>query len=590
MTSTLRKTLPFILLLMAMQMAFAQKKGKKSKTTEQSAEAPYIFETNVQTLEQQAKFIDAMQMRLLGNYQDALSGFNAILKADPKNHAAAFEISRIYYDMGQFDQAEKYASTAVKLYPYIEWYHIFLAESKAERGDYYGAGLAYGTLVKFFPDETDYYYDWAFMLSKAEKHKEAIAAYDALEKKIGIHEDIIDYKLEQYLYLKENDNAIKEVRKLIASDPAEPAFQLKLGYIYLDIEEQNNAISTFQDLLKKFPANVEARMALASAYKLKGEDIKYQQELRTFFSEKAIAIDEKIQNLIPYIQEMVEDDSTDTDNLFVLELSDIILKEHPDDVKALTANADVYYMMGMQQKAIIVYKAAVAGKGATMNVWGQLITLLLEDENYAEIVEYAGKAITAFPEDAIFYFYKGVAAAQSKDFLTTANIMEEGLKKKIPTEALRGQMLTTLGDACNELKWFAKSDSAYEKALEIDPNNAYTLNNYAYYLSVRKQYLDKAEKMSKKSNLLVENNPAFLDTYAWILFQKKAYTDALKWMEKAIKAMETPSAELYDHYGDILFKLGRTEDAVSKWKTALELEPEKPGLAQKIAERKLTEE
>src|SRR5690606_8528085 len=137
----------------------------------------------------------------------------------------------------------------------------------------------------------------------------------------------------------------------------------------------------------------------------------------------------------------------------------------------------------------------VAGKGATMNVWGQLITLLLEDENYAEIVEYAGKAITAFPEDAIFYFYKGVAAAQSKDFLTTANIMEEGLKKKIPTEALRGQMLTTLGDACNELKWFSKSDSAYEKALEIDPNNAYTLNNYAYYLSVRKQYLDKAEKM-----------------------------------------------------------------------------------------------
>jgi tetratricopeptide (TPR) repeat protein len=96
--------------------------------------------------------------------------------------------------------------------------------------------------------------------------------------------------------------------------------------------------------------------------------------------------------------------------------------------------------------------------------------------------------------------------------------------------------------------------------------------------------------MSKKSNLLVEGNPAFLDTYAWILYQKGSYADALKWIELAIAALEKPnSAELFDHYGDILFKLGRVDDAIAKWKTALEIEPDKDGLADKIRLKKIVD-
>lgn len=46
-------------------------------------------------------------------------------------------------------------------------------------------------------------------------------------------------------------------------------------------------------------------------------------------------------------------------------------------------------------------------------------------------------------------------------------------------------------------KNYERSDSSYEAALEIDPNNATVLNNYAYYLSERDDKLEKAERMSK---------------------------------------------------------------------------------------------
>ena len=41
-----------------------------------------------------------------------------------------------------------------------------------------------------------------------------------------------------------------------------------------------------------------------------------------------------------------------------------------------------------------------------------------------------------------------------------------------------------MGDAYNEVKEHTKSDSCYQEALKLDPNNANVLNNFSYYLSV----------------------------------------------------------------------------------------------------------
>ncbi|MBK7384433.1 MAG: hypothetical protein IPI81_14055, partial [Flavobacteriales bacterium] len=60
---------------------------------------------------------------------------------------------------------------------------------------------------------------------------------------------------------------------------------------------------------------------------------------------------------------------------------------------------------------------------------------------------------------------------------------------------------------------------AYDKALARIPDDATTLNNYAYYLSVRGEQLEKAERMSKRSNELAPGQPSYQDTYAWVLFR-----------------------------------------------------------------------
>ena len=154
---------------------------------------------------------------------------------------------------------------------------------------------------------------------------------------------------------------------------------------------------------------------------------------------------------------------------------------------------------------------------------------------------------------------------------------------------LLSQSFSSLGDCYHSLNDLQKSDQAYEKALTYNPDNAYTLNNYAYYLSVRGNSLDKAAEMSKHSNELQPNMASFEDTYAWILFKQKKYADAKKWMEKALAQIRITAPVQSEHYGDIMFHLGDTDAAVENWKKAKENGGDSPVLERKINEKKYVE-
>ena len=151
------------------------------------------------------------------------------------------------------------------------------------------------------------------------------------------------------------------------------------------------------------------------------------------------------------------------------------------------------------------------------------------------------------------------------------------------------QFYSNLGDVYNKLKNYTESDKYFEKALTIDPNEATVLNNYAYYLSVRNEQLDKAETMSKKSNELVANSASYQDTYAWILFRESKFADAKIWLEKAMQSGGDKNGTILEHYGDVLFKLGDVEKAVSYWNQAKATGDHSEIIDKKITDKKLYE-
>jgi tetratricopeptide (TPR) repeat protein len=544
-------------------------------------------------VEEQALFIGGMQAYILGNAQDAITRFNEVLRRDPKNDAALYMLAKMSFEAGNMDKAIEYAQSAIKLNPDNEYYYQYLAEAKGEKQDFEGASKTYETLIRLKPKEYDYYYDWAYMLSKAGKYKEAIDVYNQLEQKTGVQEELIFQKQPLYIKLGKIDESVNDIEKLVKMYPGESRYVALIGEIYQANKMYDKAIQVYNRILASDPNNADALLSLADTYRKKGDMAKQDELIRKVFNSKDIDIDAKILTFIPYIEKLAKDSTMRDD---VMKMADMIVAANPDNVKATTARADVLYNIGKKRDARAEYVKAIGLGDVPPTVWIQLYILNAELEDYDSLLVYTKKGIEKNPKDAFGYFYNALANQQKKNYKDASDILLKSFEIQksgrdnisLLTPQLKLQMLITLGDVAFELKNYERCDSAYEAALEIDPNNATVLNNYAYYLSERDDKLEKAEKMSKKSNLLVDNNSAFIDTYAWIMYKMKNYKEALEWMEQAMQLPDAPERpELLMHYGDILYKSGQTDKAIQQWERALQKGGDKEVLESKIKNRKI---
>ncbi len=586
----IHRVLLFVVLFSACTLNSFAKKEKPQKQNKSIVSSTTITKKD---LEVQTLFIEGMQAYLLGNPQDAISKFNEVLRRDSKNDAAFYELSKIAFEAGNMDKSIEFAQNAIKLNPTNEYYYQYLAEAKGEKQDFDGAAKAYDALIKLKPKEYDYYYDWAYMLSKAGKYREAIDVYNKLEQKTGVEEELIFQKQPLFIKLGKIEESVDDIEKLIKKYPSDTRYIGLIGEVYESNRMYDKAIQTYNRIINIDTNNANALLALAEAYRKKGNMPKHDELIQGVFNNKNIDIDAKIMTFIPYIEKLAKD-STIRDE--VMKMADMIVASHPNDVKSTTARADVLYNIGNKKEAQAEYIKAINMSDVPPTVWIQLYILNVELEDYESLIVWSRKGIEKYPNDPFGYFYNAIALQQKKNFKEAASILlkcfsVQKMNKEdlsLYTPQLKLQMLISLGDVSFELKNYERSDSSYEAALEIDPNNATVLNNYAYYLSERDDKLEKAERMSKKSNLLTENNSAFIDTYAWIMYKMKNYKDALEWMEQAMDfpdSLERP--ELLIHYGDILYKLGQIDKAIEQWERALLKGGDKIALESKIKNRKI---
>jgi tetratricopeptide (TPR) repeat protein len=177
-----------------------------------------------------------------------------------------------------------------------------------------------------------------------------------------------------------------------------------------------------------------------------------------------------------------------------------------------------------------------------------------------------------------------------KDYKNAAKMMEDGVGFVVGNPNLMGEFYNYLGEIYYQMKDYKSSFNAYDKALSINPKNSLVLNNYAYYLALRKENLDKAAEMAKRAVNLDQKNSNNLDTYAWVLFQQGKYEEALKWEKMALDNGGYESGVVLEHYGDIFFKLGDVEKALKFWKMALTHDDHSKVLEKKIKDKKYYEE
>src|SRR5690606_11520029 len=231
---------------------------------------------------------------------------------------------------------------------------------------------------------------------------------------------------------------------------------------------------------------------------------------------------------------------------------------------------DVYMQLQQLESARQAYLEALDINQYIENIWQQLLQVELQMAKYNDVELHGKESLKLFPNHPLLLFFTGHGFLGSRKY-SEARVYLEGALNVANEEhtPLLTQLYSNLGDLYNALDMHAESDVAYEEAIALDSTNAYALNNYAYYLAIRKEKLELAAEMSKKSNELEPDFASYEDTYAWVLFQQGEYEEALVWIKRAIDHADGASDTLLEHYGDILAKLGRIDDAIAQWRKAL---------------------
>lgn len=542
------------------------------------------------TPEQQRKydyfFLEAMRLKEKKDYASAFGLLQHCLDIHPNAASALYEVSQYYMFLRQVPQGQEALEKAVANAPDNYWYSQGLASLYQQQNELDKAVTLLEQMVVRFPAKQDPLFNLLDLYGRQEKYDEVISTLNCLEKRMGKNEQLSMEKFRIYLQMKDDKKAFQEIESLVQEYPMDMRYQVILGDVYLQNGKKQEAYDVYQKVLAAEPDNPMAIFSMASYYKQTGQEELYQQQLDTLLLNKKVTPDTKVGVMR---QMIVENEQADKDSTQIIALFDRIMKQEQDDPQIPMLYAQYLLSKNMESESVPVLEQVVdldpTNKAARM----MLIGAAVKKEDYKQIIKVCEPGIEATPDALEFYYYLAVAYNQAEKPDSVISICKRALehttadsKKEIVSD-----FYSILGDMYHTQKQMKEAYAAYDSALVYNPSNIGALNNYAYYLSVERRDLDKAEEMSYKTVKAEPNNATYLDTYAWILFEKGNYAEARIYIDNAMKSEGGDKSDvIVEHCGDIYYMTGDVDGALTYWKKALEMGSESKTLKQKIEKKK----
>ena len=511
--------------------------------------------------------IKATTEKVLGNYEEAEKIYLECLKIDSKSAVTYFELSGIYLFKRAEEKAIDHAEKAVSYNPNNGRYKTNLAVIYQEAKLYGKAEVLYKELITLFPERSEYHFTLAEAYLYQGKIKDALEVYDAIEKILGPSNDLIIHKHKLYLRLGEPEKAIAEIQKLIDQNPADIGYYGLLADLYENEGDGAKALEIYNTIVKIDPLNGTVHLSLYEYYRYHGNQDKALSELTLAFENSTVDIDTKMQIMLQFFTNSERNEKVKTQ---AYGLANILVDVHSTEAKSFSMYGDFLSRDGKLKEALQMFKKAAALDSGKFPIWSQIVFLESDLKEFELLEKDTRSAIEVFPTHPTFYFFNGIANIQLKNYDKAIESLLTGKEMVFDNLQLQAEFYQYLGDAYHAKKEHVKSDKSYDNSLEFNRYNPYVLNNYSYYLSLRKENLELAETMAKEANNQVPDSPNFIDTYAWVLFLKGNYQEAETLLKKALALSTSPNGTILEHLGDVLFKLNRREDAMIYWEKARE--------------------
>lgn len=516
-------------------------------------------------------FLEAVRMKQKGGYDAAFELYGRCLEIYPGSAAVLYELSQFYMFLGQEQKGEEALKMAVRRDDGNFWYKQTLASYYRQKQDWLKAVAVYEDMAQIFPARLEPLLSLADLYGRTKSYDRLVAVLDRIEELDGKSEQISMEKFRAYLQMDNMEKAFGEIQSLTDEYPYDMRYRTVMGDMYLSVGRNDEALKVYSEILKVEPDYAPAMISLASYYQKTGQDSLYAVQT------DSILVNENVEPGVKmnFMRQLIlKSEQTDRDSTKIIGLFEKMMgrKQTTADVAMLYAQ----YLISkkMEKESVPVLDRVLSIDPENKPARLQLLSYAISRNDPDEVIRVAEPALVYSPDAMEFYYYLGMAHYQKEQTDKALEVFRKGVQQinEKSDKGIASDFYSILGDLYHQREMKAEAYAAYDSSLVYNPKNINTLNNYAYYLSVERTDLDKAEEMSFITVKEEPENATYLDTYAWILFEKGRYTEARIYIEQAMRNGGDKSQVIVEHCGDIYFRLGEKEKAVEMWKKALTIE------------------
>lgn len=511
--------------------------------------------------------------------KQAIAQFEKIVSLEPRNVDNHMVLGQLYTVNHQADKAEAQFKTAQAIEPDSEDVVLNLVRVYAESGNIKEAAQV---IEKVPEDNRTPKMEFALgaAYEQMKDSKDAIAAYQRASSMDPDDLRTQDALAQALLTDNQLDLALKEFKKLAASDPEEPAPLVHISEIQRRQGKYDDALATIRKARSLDSSNLEAGYDEAMLYDILGrfdESVKvYQQmvDLKTH-ANGAYTADEKQQRGF-FLQRLgsVYEEQNKTDDA-VATYQKLIDMGGDDAIRGYEGLAEAYQNAHQPEKAIDAVQKGVAANPKNTELKLVLAGLLADQgsarNNPAQI-------------DQAFTMAKGLLKNTADDLnvleaMAQMNIRlhrwkdaDDNLNKAEPLATKKDDKIYLLflrGEWSDRQKHLDTAERYFRQALALDPKNAMTLNYLGYMLADKGVQLPEALKLIQQAVNQQPMNGAYLDSLGWAYYKLGEYDLAEDNLRSAV-ARDQTDPTVHMHLGDLYEKTGRIRLAAAQWQLSLD--------------------
>lgn len=482
-------------------------------------------------------FHEAQRQNNNRHYDAAYDLFNFCLTLNPESGAALYELASLNRYLRNDSLAIAQMEKAVSLYPDNYWYKDQLVKMYFNNKKVAEAQQTLEQMATQFPEKSDVLMMLLDLYASSSDYENMIKTIEKIEVKEGKSEQLSIEKFRIYLQNHDEKAAFKEMKALADEYPNDLRYQVLIGDLYLDQNKPAEAIKIYNKVAEKEPDNINLALSMSSYYQKTGQDSLYDKQIEKLVTHPSLDDESRLQFVGSLTYQNMQENG---DSMRIIRMFDKALSLPQKDTRMYELYARYMVNRKMPNDNIkpVLYKMLDIDPENEL-ARNQLLMYAVEENDTMSIIKVCKPAVDYSVQNPVYYYYLGLAYYQVDSVQLGIDTFRKGIEVNEASAekdlTLTTNMYTLIGDLYHKIGMDEKCFEAYDSCLIYRPDDPLVLNNYAYYLCIKKKDLKRAEEMSRRSLEQEADNPTYLDTLAWILFMQKRYDEAKEVMDKAVE-------------------------------------------------------